>query len=343
MSQRTGTLLGEAKLGPAGLPWDWHRVPAKGDVSCWTPRSEDLETLKPLAPARASPQAPKQRGEPADARRRQLLKSASVELDAWYDAGLRAPRTGLTPNPKPCSVAAPAAAVNARPRAVRFSDGPAEPAAEQAESRGDAAGGAGSGSAGAEPGTQGGWAAPASSTPGDCIGVSTSAPGQAAGPLVYGPDVAPQGAGRASTPQHKADQGGLGSDPAPRDAGYASAPGRAAEQGGCGVSPRGGPGAEPAQLDGWLAAGAALADSRQAGLDSGLRSAPRLSHVSPFCATPPSGLSSAADSRQSSVSGREPWAQCRNGALHQPAGGPSASRAAEWGTPVDDADALGTW
>lgn len=117
--------------------------------------------------------------------------------------------------------------------------------------------------------------------------------------------------------------------------------GHAVEQGGCGVSPRGGPGAEPAQLDSWLAAAAALADGRQAGL--GLGSALRLSHVSPFCATPPSGLSSAAGSRQSSASGADAWAGCRGGALHQPAGGPSASRATEWGTPLDGAEALGSW
>ena len=317
-------------------------MPAKGDVSCWTPR-EDLETLKPLEPARASPKALRQREEPTDARRRQLLKSASVELDAWYDAGLRAPGIGIALNPKPCSIAAPAAAAHARPRAVRFSDGLAEPAAEDAASRGGAPNGGGSMSL--EPGPQGVGPAPASRAPRACSGGGTSVPGQAAARVAFCPDTTPQGAGRASTPQHVADQGGLGYDPAPRDAGRDSTTGHAAEQGGCGVSPQGGPDAEPAQLDGWLADAAALADGHQAGLGLGvgLGSAPRLSHVSPFCATPPSGLTSAADSRQSSLSGRDPWAGCRGGALHQPAGGPSASRAAEQGTPLDDADALGSW
>ena len=342
-TQRTGTVLGEAQLGPAGLPWDWHRVPAKGDVSCWTPR-EEQETLKPPAPAHASPEPPKQREEPADARRRQLLKSASVELDAWYDAGLRAPGTGVTLNPRPCSTAAPAGATaSARPRAVRFSDGPAEPAPEEAANRSGTGNGAGSWSAGAEQSPQGEWAATACGAPRDCSGAGTSVAGQAAGRVASCPDATPQGAGRASTPQYDADQGGY--DPVLRDAGRASTTGHPAEQGGYGVSPRGGPGAEPAQLDGWLAAAAVLADGHQAGLGLGLvlGSAPRLSHVSPFCATPPSGLSSAADSRQSSVSGRDPWGECRGGALHQPAGGPSASRAAEWGTPLDDVDTLGSW
>lgn len=355
-TQRTGTVLGDAQLAPAGLPWDWHRVPAKGDVSCWTPR-ETLETLKPTAPARASLERLKQQEQPADARRRQLLKSASVELDAWHDAGLRIRDRDLGIREldarhdaglrAPVTATPTCAAAPARPRAVRFSDGPAEAAAEEAASRADAASGVGYGSAGAGPGAQGWAAESASSAPRDPSGEGAAASGQAAGWVFCSPGPAPQGVERTGTLGRVAEQGGCDIDLVPRDAGRAGTTGHAAEQGGCGVrcgvSPRDGPGSEPAQLEGWLAAAAALADGHQAGLGLGLGSAPRLSHVSPFCATPPSGLSSAADSRQSSVSGRDPCGDCRGGALHQPVGGPSASRAAEWGTPLDDADALGSW
>ena len=297
--QRTGTLWGEAQLGPAGLPWDWHRVPAKGNVSCWTPH-ETLETLKlPEKPARASLEAPRERDESADARRRQLLKSASVELDAWHDAGRQA-----------AAAAAPGAVDCRRARAVRFSDGPAEPGAEGAASRAGAASPGSSRSAGAEPGAQGPGAATASAALRGRGGERAGASGQAAEQMLCAHDLAPADAGRASA------IGGM------------------AEQGGCGPSPQGGLGEEPRQLDGWLAAAAALADSRRA-------AAPRPSAVSPFAETPPSAFSSAADSRQSSVTRHDAWAGC-SGAPAQP-DGPSTSHGADWGLPLDDADALGAW
>jgi len=105
--QRSGGLWGDTRTAPAGLPWDWHRVPAQPVAASWAPRTA-AEARPELRSRAAGPPPPRQ------------LAGARGAPD---------PGDGGQPCRGPLAAAAAAAddqkGGRARGRAVRFEDAPA--------------------------------------------------------------------------------------------------------------------------------------------------------------------------------------------------------------------------
>jgi len=106
--QRSGGLWGDTRTAPAGLPWDWHRVPAQPVAASWAPRTA-AEARPELRSGAAGPPPP-----------RQLAGARSAPDPGDGGQPYRAPLAATA------AVADDQRGSRARGRAVRFEDAPAE-------------------------------------------------------------------------------------------------------------------------------------------------------------------------------------------------------------------------